>query len=152
MQAERIDHMLRFTYEKSSDAIKEKAKLKITALKLKIEERQKRVQKIRSEYQVTAEVWSNILEQMHNKANANVQSYSVSNNMKAPGNGKMSEEIVVPAGVVNNILTENNYINSENDQVTKLELIVRNLWDLKGEDGRERGHTLNENELTYLGF
>lgn len=152
MQAERIDHMFRFTYEKSSEEIKEKAKAKIVALKAKVEERQKRVTKIRSEYGVTDEVWSGILELMREKANVNAQSYTVSNNMKSPGtNSKASEEVVVPAGIVNSILTEKDYISSETAQVTKLELVVRNLKDLK-EDGEVRGHKLNETELTYLGF
>jgi hypothetical protein len=152
MQAERIDHMLRFTFQKSSEEIKEKAKTKITALKAKVEERQKRVAKTRNEYGVTDEVWSGILEQMREKANTNVQSYSVSNNMKSPGNGKASEEITIPAGVVNSILTEKDYISAETAQVTKLDLIVRNLKDLKDEHGEVCGHKLSESELTYLGF
>ncbi len=153
MQAVGIDHMFRFTYEKSSEEIKEKALAKIKVLQAKVEERKIRVKKTRDEYKVTDEVMSNILMQMRQASNNERASYTVSNTSRpSSGGGTISEEIVVPAGVINNILTEQDYIKSETDQVDKLNLVYRNLKDLKGEDGNPRGHKLNEQELIYLGF
>ena len=150
MQAERIDHMFNFTFEKSSDEIKAKASAKRTALLSKVEERKTRIKKTREEYKVTDEVLSNILMQMRQAGNKNVQTYSVSNYQKGE-KGTISEEIVVPAGVVNNILTEQDYIAAEVSQAEKLDIIWRNLKDLKV-NGELKGHELSYQELTYLGF
>ena len=150
------DMFQNFTYEKPSAEIITKAQAKIAALLAKVEERQARVTKIREEYEVTDQALVEILTQARG-AQRDKMSYTY-NSSSAQG---LREERSIGAGVVNNLLTENDYIESERKQAKRLGLIVRNLQDRPDETihvvaaGVERplrGHCLTEEELEYLGF
>ncbi len=155
-----------FTYEKSSAEIKEKAKAKIAALEAKVKEREARVARIRAEYEITDQALVDILTQARGaQRDNNRMSYSYKTSL---GNGVTTaqtaqgpEERTIGAGTINNMLTENDFIESERKQVKRLELIVRNLKDLPdanvrvvspGETRPLRGPSLREDELEYLGF
>lgn len=147
-----------FTYEKPSAEIIAKAQAKIAALLAKVEERQARVTKIREEYEVTDQALVEILTQARG---AQRDKMSFTYNSSPSAQGGLREERSIGAGVVNNLLTENDYIESERKQAKRLGLIVRNLQDRPDETlhviaaGVERplrGHCLTEEELEYLGF
>lgn len=158
MQPQRHQHMFNFQYVKSSKQITEKMSAKIIQLKSKIEERKKRIKGIREENKITDAVYIDLLEQARDaqRKNAQVISYSVSNKMAggSGGPGGLAEEtFTIGAGVVNSLLTESDMLRSEGEEVTRYELIVRNLEDLENTDtGKKVGHRLQEEELRYLGF
>lgn len=147
--------MFNFTYEKTAAQIIEKAKAKKTALLEKVEERKDRIKRLRAEYGITDEVLIDLLQQARANARSAVMQYT-SNAKVSKGPGMSEESVVVPAGVVNNLMTEQDFITSETTQATDLDLIVRNLTDLpderRGLEGKLRGHRLNKEELVYLGF
>lgn len=161
MQAERIDGMFHFHYIKSSVEIIGAMTQKITALKTKVEERRTRVRNLREEYKITDAIYIDLLEQAREalkRNDNNRMSYSVSNAIASKADASnskgMAEEFTIGAGVVNNLLTENDFIKAEEGQVAKLELICRNLKDEERDwsGGRKIGWSLSESELKYLGF
>lgn len=151
MQVERIDSMFNFTFEKSSTEIIEKSKAKVVAIKAKIEERGKRITATRTEYKITDAVLIDLLQQARAAQGRHVMSYTSNASVKS-GNGLTEETVTVGAGVVNMLLTEQDFIDGEKAQVSKLEVIIRNLADLPDAQGRVRGHKLSFGELTFLGF
>lgn len=152
-----ISAMLNFGYEKSSEEIKAKAKEKIVSLREKIADREDRIAKVRKEYGLDDKKWAEMLVQVSNSRRA-AQTYSLSNHVRHDEGGE--EEIMVGAGAINNLLTESQYIESEKEQVKKLEMIVRNLENLvdrqlgfNSSGGfKTAGHKLTHDELEYLGF
>lgn len=66
------------------------------------------------------------------------------------------DDVVIGAGVVSNLLTERQFIESEKSQVEKLDLLVRNVADMihHTDTGTTytTGHELDYGELKYLGF
>jgi len=151
-----IDHMFHFTYVKSSAQIVEKATAKVAALRAKIEERRARIKTIRTTYEITDEVLIDLLQQARNQAR-NAQTVSYTSNARVAQGASMSEATVtVPAGVVNNLMTEQDFIAGEQAQIRDLKLIIRNLEDLPdtrpGCTDKRVGHTLTKEELVYLGF
>lgn len=162
MQAHRIDSMFRFNYIKSSAEIIAKMTIKVDQLKGKISERKKRIHGLREEYKITDAIYIELLEQAREaqkSSNMNKMSYSVSNS-QTKGNGLQEGDFVIGAGVVNHLLTENDFAKNEEAQVERMELIIRNLKDLPvdkhGNDDPYnqtlRGHHLSEEELKFLGF
>lgn len=147
-------HMFNFKYEKPSTEIKNAAAKKAVALNLKIEEREERIRRVRAEYNITDGVFITLLEQARKQLRSVAASSTFSySNSRVDSSGKMVEEqAVIGAGTVNMLLTERDFIESERDQVTKLNLIVRNLQDLPDDRGNIRGHKLTAEELTFLGF
>lgn len=149
-----------FSYLKSSEEIISKSVQKVTDVHKKIEERRIRIKALRTEYKITDAVYIDLLEQARDamKRNDNRMSYSVSNAIhdkrSSAGGLQESDTITVGAGVVNNLLTESDHIKSEEAQVKKLQLIIRNLKDEEREwsDGRKIGYHLGESELEYLNF
>ncbi len=148
-----------FTYEKSSVEIKEKAKVKIATLEDKIKEREARVTRIRTEYEITDQALVDIMTQARSAQQRDKMSFSYKTTHNATAQGP--EERTIGAGTINNLLTENDFIEAERKQVKRLQLIVRNLKDLPdqnvrvvtpGETRPLRGPTLREDELEYLGF
>lgn len=158
MQPRNITSMLNFSYRKSAVEIKAKAKDKVAALKDKIEERKGRVRRLREEFKITDAVYINLLEQAREaaKRGENRMSYSVSlgNQTQAQQGLQEGDSITVGAGTVNALLTENDFIKSEEREAKRLELIVRNLEDLPTDwsNGVAIGHDLSEADLEYLGF
>lgn len=158
MRAQTLDHMFHnLSFQKSADEITLKADEKVTALKAKIEERIKRVAKIREEYGIDDTALIQILTEARKQAQNPRQdkmSYSFTNS--APEGQKM-EEKTIGAGAVNNLLTENDFIEAEKDQVARLELISRNLKPIhhyaeNGAPYKDQYFTLGYEELKYLGF
>jgi hypothetical protein len=154
MLPQETNHMLNFVYIKTSSEIITKSTTKINQLRAKVEERRSRIKGIRSEYKITDAVYINLLEQARaaQRQHNAVMTYSVSNTVTKSGGLQENEDLVIPAGVVNNLLTETDFVKTEEDQATRLELICRNLKDLEDKNGKTVGHNLNEDELRYLGF
>lgn len=146
--------MFSFTYEKSASEIIDKAKIKRTALLAKVEERKGRIKRIRDEYGIDDAVLIDLLQQARASARA-AHAMQYTSNVKRD-KGLTEDAIVVPAGVVNNLMTEQDFITGEVEQTAKLDLIIRNLVDhpdeRRGMEGKMRGHRLNTEELVYLGF
>lgn len=157
MHAANIDHSFRnFSFRKTADEIKEKAKLKITQIGAKIEERQKRIADLRKEYAIDDAALVQLLQAARKQQNAMQFTYSTSNVAAGGGNSKM-EEKVIGAGVVNNLMTENDFIEGERDQLETLSLIVRNLFPIvkHSADGTalpDGGFEMTQDDLRYLGF
>lgn len=157
MQVQRIDNMFNFTFEKSANEIVDKAQTKVTNIRIKIEERQGRINKIRSEYKITDGVFNDILRQMREqeKRGNPFANYSTSPQRDDNDNGA-AEPVTVGAGIINMLLTEGDFIEGEKAQVEKLTTIVENLKDLVKHTTTGAtytvGHTLSMAELKFLGF
>lgn len=155
MYIEETGHMFNFTYEKTSDEIITKAQGKRLSLQAKVEERKERIKRLRTEYSITDEVLIDLLQQARANARSAVTQYT-SNTKVSKGPGMSEESVIVPAGVVNNLMTEQDFIASETTQAGDLDLIIRNLTDAvderRGQEGKWRGHRLSKEELIYLGF
>ncbi len=148
---QQIHNMFNFSFEKPSADIVAAAKKKIDSIQAKIKEREHRVARVREEYKIDDKAFIELLTQARKAAGAGVMSYSVSNSVV--GSSKMTEDVItVAAGVVNHLLTENDFIEGEKSQVEKLEVIVRNLADIADDNGKPRGHRLSFDELRFLGF
>lgn len=160
MHAQTIEHMFRFTFEKSADEIKRRAVAKISQITKKIGERQDRVARLRKEYGITDDVFVDLLRKAREADQSNAAHLNYTTVSK-PKKGLREGAITIGAGVVNNLLTESDFIDSEKAQVKQLQLIVRNLRDLpdrtittlaKGVARPTRGHQLSYEELEFLGF
>lgn len=158
MRADKIDSMFRFYYEKSSVEIKAQMQIKISQLTAKIAEREKRIQDARTANGITDEVLIKLYElarkQAKMESDNNIMSYSVSNSVRKPEGGMTEETLTIGAGVVNMLLTEGDFLESERSSVTRLQLIIRNLQDLPSDKPPHglKGHELTEQELNWLGF
>ncbi len=143
-----------FCYEKSIDEIKEKMAEKIAFLKTKIEERLRRIVRLREEFGISDSEMIDLLTQYGNELVSNrVVNTSISYTTKA-SNG---DQKIIGAGVVQNLMTEKSLIETEKDSVEKMERISRNLRPVRHitPDGAEWFQTsfrLSEDELEYLGF
>jgi hypothetical protein len=154
MLPQRIENMFHFRYLKSSEEIITKMKTKVLALRNKIEDRKVRIKNLRTEYKITDAVYANLLEQARDAQKRNEaakMSYVVKNDTPTRGMQE-GEDLIIGAGVVNHLLTEQDFVKNEEAQADRLELICRNLRDTKNERGDIVGHELGEAELTYLGF
>lgn len=152
MKPQSINGILNFAYEKTTLEIKFKIEEKLKLLRRKVEEREERVARVRAEYKVTDEQIIDMLARARSQAQNIISniSYTITSDDGA-------ETVTVGAGVINALLTERDFIESEHAQITKLELIDRNLRDrvYYSDDGvkHERVyHTLTQAELDYLGF
>ena len=163
MLAQTTEHMFRFTFEKSSAEIKKAAEGKIKQITAKIREREERVAKLRKEYRITDVALIDLLRKAREASRHHdaPMSYSYTSNVAQRTKGLNEETVTIGAGVVNNILTENDFIDSERAQVKQLQTMVRNLRDLpdpkittltKGVARPMRGHALSYEELDFLGF
>lgn len=154
MQAQRIDNMFNFTYEKSAEEIVTAATKKAKDIRSKIEDRGIRIQKMKAEYKVTAAVWSDIQTQLRANSKHN-ERMSYTSNAQTSG-GSVQEEVTIGAGTINFLLTEQDYIDAETSQVNKLDTLTRNLQDIRkyAPDGKPYAEKfkLSYDELTYLGF
>ena len=158
MHAKNIDHMFHdLVFSKPSEEIVEASKKKVISLKAKIEERQRRIGELRKEYGIDDAALVQLLTAARKQANAMQFTYSTVSNTKVSAGDKM-EERTIGAGVVNNLLTENDFIEAERDQVATLERIIRNLKPqprfATGDGTRlpDAEFSLTAAELDYLGF
>ena len=133
---------------KSSDVLREAMTKKVGELRARIVERGVRTQKIRDEYSIDAERLAVLLMRFQQNDSGFV-SYE-----------NQGGESVVPAGVIASLVREREMIDNEQEQITKLELVLRNLMDTvqfavhgTGEiKTRPAVHELSDSELEYLGF
>lgn len=150
---------LSFSYEKTADEIKEKAATKLTSLTSKIKERLARISRLREEYSIDDAALIRLLTEARRSSSYSNHTFSYLASTPLYGSSTESkmEERTIGAGVVQNILTENDLIDSERASVKKLELILRNLRPLM-RHVKDKGWTpheyfpVSEDALDYLGF
>ena len=144
----------------TSAALRAAMERKVQNVKAKIEERKVRIAKIREENSITDAMLSDMVIQYMQDQQRGQQRVSYSNSAQ-PNPQKKQEDgtVVVPAGVIANIITEKGLIESESSEVKKMTLILRNLRDTLphvGDNGllveRPAVHTLTDEEIEYLGF
>jgi ribonuclease HII len=136
---------------KTTPEIRAAMQKKVKEIASNIEEREARMRRIREEYQIDAERLATLVIQFQNNDSGFV-SY------QAQGDSK--RDLVVPAGVIANIIREREMIDSERGQIRKMELILRNIPDMElyndlktGEvKSRQPLHKLTDEELEFLGF
>lgn len=154
MQVQRIDSIFNFTYEKTATEIVDRAKEKAATIRSKIEEREVRIRRIRQEYKINDAALVDIMAKARDQAKRGEAMFYSSTVKSEDGSGE--EEITIGAGVVNMLLTERDHIEGEKANVEKLDMIIRNLKDLRryAPDGKEymQGHQLTTAELKFLGF
>jgi len=157
-----IQHKFDFRFEKSSAEISAKAREKIGVLEKKVAERVGRVAKLRAEYGITDAVLVDLLTQARAAQKSGEARVSYSTTTAVPSGGlSTSDEVVIGAGVVNNLMTEADAADSERADIKRLKLIERNLVDLPDDNAPglapsgeryTRGHALDYDELEFLGF
>lgn len=163
MRAQTLEHMFHhLSFQKTADEITAKVEAKIKKLREKIEERTLRVKRLRDEHGIDDAALIQLLTDARKAAqhpNVEKMSYSFSSNSagSSGSEGKL-EEKTIGAGVVNHLLTENDFIEAEKEQVKRLELIARNLKPLhhySSETGvayTDQYFQLSYDELKYLDF
>ena len=134
----------RVKFFKSGQVIKNQAEAKAKQITAKIAERQDRIRKLREDYKITDADMIELLSDQARVRLATVGSYSLSSNAPMP-RAKDEPERLIPAGLVNNLNTERALIEQEKEQVSRLELIARNI-DVN------LSHEIDFEELEYLGL
>lgn len=155
MQTQRTPGFSGLHFQKNFSEIIEKANAKISKLKAKIDERIKRIADLRQEYGIDDTALIELLTAAR-RAQQSMDNMSMSYSYTKSGPQK-PEEATIGAGVVNNLLTENDFIESERDHVRNLEFITRNLKPYKkfsttGVETVQTEFDLSKDELIYLGF
>lgn len=142
------------SFSKSSHEIKDKATAKILFLVAKITEREGRVARLRNEFEISDADLIKLLSQAASDAVSNARiATTMSYNIGSNDNVR-----VVAAGVVQNLLTEQQLIEQERDLVTKLQMVIRNLRPVVhyAQDTGARyevdAFPLSESDLDFLGF
>lgn len=144
MRPDTIDRLFNFKFTKTEDEIKQAVSRKTAAIKTKIGQRETRIAKIRAEYDITDTALIDLLSQARNTHDLHM-TYLLKNGVPArhqPGDDGVNE-VTIGAGVVNNLLTEQDFIEAERAQVRRLELLHRNLTGSRD---------LSYDELEFLGF
>lgn len=139
---------------KSSEELRQAMTKKISEVKALTAVRLERLEKLRTDYELDGERLANLIMRFQNK---NSRSGMVNFNIQGQEEG---DERLIPAGVIANIVRENEMVDNERDQVRKLELVLRNLRDtepyLEPMTGELRMrpcvHELTDAELVYLNF
>ena len=143
----------------TSPQLREAMTKKVAAVRVKIEDRQGRIRKIQIDNDITSEMATDlVLQYMQDQQNGR-QRMMYSNSVRQQGS-TTPKEINVPAGVIANLVTEKSLIEQETAEVTRLDLIIRNLKDDAYYTHPETGavgkrqviHTLSDNDMEYLGF
>ena len=133
---------------KTSAELRPALEAKVVALRAKAIERDARMMAVRDEYGIDAE-WLAVLVMRHQNGNKSSVSFE-------PRDG----EKLIPAGIIANLVEERSMIDNEQEQVAKIELVLRNLRDevqfrVEGTGEIKTApseHQLTDNELLYLGF
>jgi restriction endonuclease Mrr len=146
--------MFNMRFEKTANEIKEKAKIKMDALATKIAGRQIRVSKLREEYGIDDGALVQLLTAARRQDGAERFSYYSNEPVRS---GERIEERTIGAGVVNNLLTESDFIEADKANIKRLRLIVnnirpRNKVTLNGVMYEEDVFPLDYEELEFLGF
>ncbi len=132
---------------KTSSEIREAMTGKVKAIQKHMESREERIKKIRDEYSINAERLATLVMRFK-EDQSDFKSY------------EQQDGSIVPAGVIANLIQERSMIDSELNQVRKMELVLRNLRDEEfythprtGEVCKRQAlHELDDDELEYLGF
>ncbi len=135
---------------KTTDELREAMKDKIVALEESRSKREERMERLRAEYNIGPEQLAELLLRFKNEGSSRSTSYD----------DQDSDEPLVPAGVIANLVRERDMLSTERDQRRKLELILRNIKDTEPYIHEETGevrerpciHHLTDRELEYLGF
>ena len=151
--------ILHFSYQKTSGEIFEKVQVKAEAVKSKIAEREQRISDLRKAHDISDQDLIQIYAQAAQAAREGQHrnTYSIRTNAVA-ASGSEPEERIIGAGVVQNFLSESGLIETEKEDLKKLESIKRNLRPLvqfstdTGAQYTDDFFTLNEEDLEYLGF
>ena len=139
------------SFSKPGTELKEHGEARLAQLKSKIEERNERIARIRKEYEISD---SDLIELMRKSMNDHnhLGTYSLRSGVggsavggSRPSNGSQNTERMIPAGVIQNILTEQTTIENEQEQVDRLELILRNI-------DTNCSHRVSLFDLEYLDF
>ena len=163
----------------TTQTVREKMTAKIAFLIAKVEERRGRVSKIMLEHKITPEALSDVVIQyMKDQKTGSIARNSYVGNTHSPEvrfspvpgtpdalhvmeTGKLEvREVLVPAGVVANIVREKELMESETEETHRMGLIVRNLKDTEPFINpttyeviqRHVVHTLSDDEIEYLGL
>lgn len=155
-----VTHMFSsFSYYKTIDEIREKINQKLIKMKEKIAERETRVLNLRKEYQIDDAALAQLLIASRQQAKSGTLHYKLSNYESSSSDDPNSEveERVIGAGVVNNLLTENDFIESEKIAVKRLEFINRNLRPIvkfspEGNAYEVNSFALTPEECEFLAF
>lgn len=135
--------------KKNSAELRTAMTRKIEEIKILSKTREGRILKLREEYEIDAELLARLVMQFQRDEENGSVNYN-----HQPG------KTIIPAGVIANIIREQEMIDSEREQLRKLDLVLRNMRDTEfyfavdtGEH-RERLciHELSDHELEYLGF
>lgn len=135
--------------KKTSEEVRVAMARKLAEVRALSATREVRIMKLREEYEIDAELLAQLVMQFHRNKDEHVTNYN-----NQPG------KAIIPAGVIANIIREQEMIDNERKQVRKMELVLRNLRDTElyhtedtGET-KERAciHFLSDAELEYLGF
>ena len=160
MMPQETNRMFGFKFEKSALEITDAAKRKKAELLMKIEERQVRLKALREEHGIDDAALIQLLTaarraQQNNDGGSMSYHYNKSST-SSDGKSKL-EESSIGAGVVNHLLTENDYIEAERASIKRLEFVIRNLRPLQrvtanGVKYEDNGFGLSYDELEFLGF
>ncbi|WP_224246250.1 hypothetical protein [Hyalangium gracile] len=135
---------------KTTPELREAMQKKVKEIVARIADREGRMKRIRDEYQIDAERLAALVIQYQNQDSDFVSYQSQGDSTRG----------VVPAGVIANIISEREMIDSERGQIRKMELVLRNLPETElyndprtgAVKSRQPLHKLTDDELEFLGF
>jgi hypothetical protein len=132
---------------------------KVVAVRDKVSVRRQRIEKIAVDNGITPEAMSDLVVQymQDQQKGRSKMTYTVSNSPQGSTPG--SNETLIPAGVIVNLVTEKELITNEVAEIKRMELILRNLRETLpalSEAGelvqRPVVHTLDDSDIEYLGL
>lgn len=150
--------------QKNAAEIEQAMERKLTAVSAKIQERGERIRKLKAEYEITDAALVEIITRYNKDVQRGIHgatySNSISNSVVGQNGPKPQAEKLIPAGVISNLMTEMEYVQSELEEVERMKLILANLQHsvlathptTGATITREAVHTLTDSELRYLGF
>jgi len=140
-----------FSYTKTTKQIVDAMQKRIVELRQKIKDREERLVALRTTHDITDAMLVDLFRQARNAAKVGHEALAYST-VRAVGS-TMKTETSIGAGVVNNLLTEGDFIEAERKDADRLELIARNLGPVVDSNGKEIDkHQLDLAEIKYLGF
>lgn len=147
-----------FVYQKPMVEVRNKMREKVDFLRSKIEERQGRIVKLRTEYDISDQDLIQLLQEAMKREVSNMP-IAASTSYTLPSQGSDTSDVrMIAAGVVQNLMTENRLADEEKESVEKLEQIIRNLKPVQYHaEGNGSPYTvdyvtLSSKELDFLGF
>ncbi len=161
MQPRETSHMFNFKYEKTAAEILPAIARKTEEIVGKIHEREERIAALREEYGIDDQALVNLLTQA--RRNDRATSYAYTANSYRGGDNQVSAKEVmgertIGAGVVNHLLTENDFVEADKATLERFRVISANLRPLTyyssttGEKYSVDSFPLDGEELKYLGF